>query len=298
MYQKDKSIVNGKKVLIYTDGGCERNPGGRGGYGVVIIYEDGSEKSLSGGYRATTNNRMELMAAIKALEVLPDGCDVVLKSDSKYLVETMSGRFSRGKNFDLWNILDNEAKRQNRIKWEWVRGHNGNRYNELCDQLATEGMAIKSLETDKGYKGKISIPAQNKISQLSMNIPERDEKYIYSPKTAEDEAKEKGCNTECIKAIRKFYKTDQHILEDYFSVKSGGLDSYSKLGETELNKIIGEKDADAISEVFSDPKDRKVAMRWVARGLLMNDAIRKVLVDKEALSIEYGINKKQGNQKF
>jgi len=136
-------------VVIYTDGGCDPNPG-VGGWGAVLLYR-GKERELSGGAPHTTNNRMELTAAVEALKALKRSCDVVLHTDSQYLqrgvtewLERWKRRNWRGtagpvKNRDLWEELDGQLS-QHRIKWRWVRGHAGNRYNERCDELAGEAI--------------------------------------------------------------------------------------------------------------------------------------------------------------
>ena len=137
-----------KHVDIYTDGACRGNPG-RGGWGAILVY-GGREKELSGGERQTTNNRMELMAAISALEALKEPCEVTLTSDSRYLVDGIEkgwavGWRSRGwrkadkspaLNADLWERLLVLFERH-RVKLVWVRGHVGHSYNERCDALAT-----------------------------------------------------------------------------------------------------------------------------------------------------------------
>ncbi len=138
-------------VIIYTDGGCEPNPG-TGGWGAVLIYGK-HVKELSGGAPDTTNNRMELTAAIAALSELKRPCKVDLHSDSIYVVKGMTEwihtwkrkQWHRGGkqilNLDLWQQLDNLAQ-HHEVTWHWVRGHAGNHYNERCDQLA--GAAIQA----------------------------------------------------------------------------------------------------------------------------------------------------------
>ncbi len=132
-----------KEVEIYTDGACRGNPG-PGGWGAILVY-NGQEKELSGGDPLTTNNRMELLAAISALEALKEPCAVTLTSDSKYLVDGVSlgwldGWRARGwkkvKNPELWQRLD-ELLHRHRVSFVWVRGHDGHPYNERCDRLAT-----------------------------------------------------------------------------------------------------------------------------------------------------------------
>ncbi len=143
MAQKDK-----KKVEIYTDGACSGNPG-RGGWAAVLMY-NGKSREISGGEKLTTNNRMELMAAIRALETLKTPCIVDLYSDSQYLVRAISegwlenwkGRGWRRKdgellNAELWQRLD-ERLSVHEVTFHWVKGHADNPLNERCDAIARE----------------------------------------------------------------------------------------------------------------------------------------------------------------
>jgi ribonuclease HI len=138
------------KVEIFTDGACKGNPG-PGGWGAVMRYQ-GTEKELWGGESNTTNNRMELMAAIQSLAALKRNCDVILTTDSQYvrkgITEWMSNWKKRGwktadkkpvKNVDLWQALDAEVNKHH-IQWHWVKGHSGHRENEMADQLANRGI--------------------------------------------------------------------------------------------------------------------------------------------------------------
>ena len=137
-----------KEVQLYTDGACRGNPG-RGGYGAILVFGK-YEKELSGGERETTNNRMELMAAIVGLEALKEPCAVTLYSDSKYLVDAFTlgwveswraAGWRRGrdelKNPDLWVRLYEQVCRHE-VKFVWVKGHAGHAYNGRCDKLATD----------------------------------------------------------------------------------------------------------------------------------------------------------------
>jgi len=139
-------------VIIHTDGACKGNPG-PGGWGAVLQAGGGHEKELWGGEPNTTNNRMELMAAIMALEALKRPCKVELHTDSKYVMqgitEWMRGWKARGwltadkkpvKNADLWQRLD-AARLRHEVKWRWVKGHAGHELNERADQLANRGVA-------------------------------------------------------------------------------------------------------------------------------------------------------------
>ncbi|HHT9950315.1 TPA: ribonuclease HI [Legionella pneumophila] len=138
------------KVEIYTDGACKGNPG-PGGWGVLLRY-NGREKTLHGGEAQTTNNRMELMAAIKGLEALKRPCEVDLYTDSQYLQQGMkewikiwkrngwrNSKKELVKNAELWKSLDNLASIHN-IHWHWVKGHSGHLENDLVDALANLGI--------------------------------------------------------------------------------------------------------------------------------------------------------------
>lgn len=152
-----------KQVEIFTDGSCLGNPG-PGGYGAILRYR-GREKTFSAGYTRTTNNRMELMAAIVALEALKEHCEVILSTDSQYvrqgITQWIHNWKKRGwktadkkpvKNVDLWQRLD-AALGQHQIKWEWVKGHAGHPENERCDELAHAAAMNPTLE-DTAIKSK------------------------------------------------------------------------------------------------------------------------------------------------
>jgi len=150
-----------KKVTVYTDGGASGNPG-PGGYGVVLISGD-HYKELSGAFRLTTNNRMELLAVIMALEALnTPGTDVTIYSDSKYVVDAVKKEWVFGwvkknfkgkKNPDLWNRFL-KIYEQHKVKFIWVKGHAGNEFNEVADKLAVSAYAdgILPLEVDEAYE--------------------------------------------------------------------------------------------------------------------------------------------------
>jgi ribonuclease HI len=145
------------EVVIYTDGACSGNPG-PGGWGVVLRWQD-TEKELYGGDPQTTNNRMELMAAIQALEALKKPCKVELHTDSTYVMKGISEWIHawkrRGwltadrkpvKNDDLWKRLD-QARLRHEVDWRWVKGHAGHEFNERADVLARLGMT-ETLEAN------------------------------------------------------------------------------------------------------------------------------------------------------
>jgi ribonuclease HI len=150
-------------VIIYTDGAASGNPG-PGGYGVVMLSGD-SRKELSGGFRKTTNNRMELLGVIEGLKALKTSCDVTIYSDSKYIVDAIGKGWldnwikrnwvksnkERVLNPDLWKQLCILLSKHN-VKFEWVRGHNGNVENERCDVLAVTAYKQPDLPPDVFYE--------------------------------------------------------------------------------------------------------------------------------------------------
>jgi ribonuclease HI len=152
-----------KRVVIHTDGACKGNPG-PGAYGAVLVWGR-HRKEISAGYRLTTNNRMELRAAIAALELLSEPCEVELHSDSKYLVQAVTEKWLEGwkrrgwmtsdkkpvKNQDLWLELT-AAMTPHRIDWRWVKGHAGHKENERCDQLANLAVVGGGLLEDRGFE--------------------------------------------------------------------------------------------------------------------------------------------------
>lgn len=151
-----------KAVQLFTDGSCLGNPG-PGGYGLILQYGT-TQKELSGGFRLTTNNRMELLAAIVGLETLTRPCDVILTTDSQYVRQGVTQWIHNWKkrnwktaskqpvkNVDLWKRLD-QATQQHTIDWCWVKGHNGHPQNERCDVLAKSAATDQPLDVDEGYE--------------------------------------------------------------------------------------------------------------------------------------------------
>jgi ribonuclease HI len=120
---------------IYTDGSCLENPGGPGGYAALIFWDEQLIEEVSGGDAVTTNNRMELMAAVVGLRAVREPSVITLYSDSQYLIKTLTQGWKRMKNVDLWARLD-QAAQPHRVSWQWVRGHNGNPGNVRADALA------------------------------------------------------------------------------------------------------------------------------------------------------------------
>lgn len=150
-----------KQVEIFTDGSCLGNPG-PGGYGIVLRYKQ-TEKQLAKGFALTTNNRMEMMAAVVALRALKEPCNVILTTDSQYVRQGITQWIHNWKkrdwqtsakkpvkNADLWQALDKETARHS-VDWRWVKGHAGHRENEICDDIARAAAEAPS-EDDVGYE--------------------------------------------------------------------------------------------------------------------------------------------------
>lgn len=152
-------MINHKGLTIYTDGAARGNPG-KGGYGAILMWK-GESKEISAGFVHTTNNRMELLSVIAALESLNrTGLDIEIYSDSKYVVQAvnegwldnwMKNDFKGGKkNKDLWQRFYQLSK-MHQLKFIWVKGHASNPYNQRCDELATAAADGKDLQEDRGY---------------------------------------------------------------------------------------------------------------------------------------------------
>lgn len=152
-----------KQVTLYTDGACIGNPG-PGGYGIILKFGE-RKREISGGFRLTTNNRMELIAVIEGLRALKERCAVSVWSDSEYVVEAMTkgwparwrangwmrNKKERAVNPDLWQQLL-EAAAQHQVTFTWVKGHAGHPENERCDQLALAAAKLPNLPMDEGYE--------------------------------------------------------------------------------------------------------------------------------------------------
>ena len=160
-------------VKIYTDGACKGNPG-RGGYAAILVWGE-HVKEISGGFQKTTNNRMEMMAAIEGLRTLSKTCKVALYSDSQYLVKAMTKGWTKKwqangwktttgepvKNPDLWKELL-ELCKNHHVVFMWVRGHSGHEFNERCDELAVAASKSQNLQADQQFE------ASAKLAQASL----------------------------------------------------------------------------------------------------------------------------------
>ena len=139
------------KIIIYTDGACSGNPG-VGGWGAILMFKE-HEKKISGGNKETTNNQMEIRAVIEALKTIKKPAEIIIYTDSKYVMDGITkwinGWKKNGwrtadrkavKNSELWQELDSEVSKH-KIEWRWVKGHSGDKYNDIADELARNGIA-------------------------------------------------------------------------------------------------------------------------------------------------------------
>lgn len=213
-----------KEVVIYTDGACNPNPG-VGGYGIVLIYGS-HRKELSGGFHLTTNNRMELLAAIVALEKLKEPCKVQLYSDSKYLVDSITlGWVNRWKNKnwrkiknpDLWERLLEQCKKH-QIDFLWVKGHSGNIENERCDELAVQACTSENLIQDEFYENNPDREKAIANNQDNSNMLSTSQK---TRKITQEGQHCRKCSTPVVKHVRsknKPIKASKSYYYEFFFI--------------------------------------------------------------------------------
>lgn len=287
--------ISNPDYIIYTDGGCAVNPGGPGGTGTLIFNCATKEcTEIYKGYKTTTNNRMEIRAIIDGLEVIPKGSSAQVHSDSQYAIYCMAGMWKKKKNMDLWTILDGAAEGK-RLGLTWIKGHNGNSYNERCDTLATMGINTDEKIDDIGYTeerpnaggqaqaAKRFTKTEEGAMGVDIVIPEElcEEECIL---TSEEYTEKYGVTDMCAASIIKFKKSRRRNFSAYMGLKTGGLDEHSLKSAGVLADKKGENAElylGTIRKYIPNEKDVNVAARWNARGLSLYDSIRKALVDAE-----------------
>lgn len=285
--------------IVYTDGGCAFNPGGPGGCAAVILNtKTGKRTELSESYQCTTNNRMEIMAVILAVEKIPEKSVVRVYSDSQYVIKTMEGFFQKKKNVDLWQRLE-QACEWKIMEWNWIKGHNGNPENECCDRLCTQAMQSMEKKEDSEYL-KINDFGRDYHQQLeqmdgtamaiAIHLPEpfASETFLHCTRTAYCEKYQ--VREQCARGILEFYMLHKSSFGDYMLLKPCGTDFWSRKSEEKLCEYLQERGMDediilllkvTIAKYFSDEKDQLFCLRWYMRGLLLKDCIRRTLVMKE-----------------
>lgn len=216
-----------KSVTLYTDGGCIGNPG-RGGYGVVLLYGQ-KRREISGGFRLTTNNRMEIMAAIVGLEALRYRCDVTIYTDSQYLTQSiMKGWAARWRangwqrtqkekavNPDLWErLLDLCARHE--VRFEWVKGHAGNTENECCDRLSIQATEGSNLPIDFGYEHP-EQPREDMFAEDTSSPKQATIACSTKVKITEEGQPCRKCGTPVVKRIPRIkHKPQQEYYFEYY----------------------------------------------------------------------------------
>lgn len=264
---------------IWTDGGCAKNPNGKGGYGVVIENADTKHiETYSQGFLSSTNNRMEVRAIIRALEETPDDTSLLIYSDSKYAVMTFNGNYQKKKNKDLWNIADALIARKKNVMFEWVKGHADNDNNNLCDSMATEAMKSDDLIVDEGF---VTIPVKtaNKTTTTSDNDI-LDNKNDLTDLYVEPMIPDAIVNKDCYDAICKINATEKPSFHDFSHLRSGGKDFWSMQPIDALTFYFGAYLVSYVSDYFDNDEHKILsAIRWHGRGLTIENAIRKVVVD-------------------
>lgn len=293
-----------KKYIIYTDGGCLSNPDGKGACSYVILSDDGKKEEKKRGcaaYRCTTNNRMEIKAAILGLQEVEEGSYVSIYSDSQYLVNTMTKNWKKKKNKDLWAILCDLCDTRN-VDFVWLRGHDGAQYNEICDRMCTAAMHGDKFDVDKVYeennrdrlrsielKGDIEDPNEQSIFQTPVPSEYQSE-FPYS--SWQELQRKREINAVCAQCIFAFYEDPSRNFKAYYSIRTDGVDQYSFMSKDKLLDALDSftdsttntnvySDVVKIAEIFPDERDVINVLRWECRGMTLYDAIKKVLNQKE-----------------
>lgn len=266
--------------IVYTDGGCTVNPGGKGACACIISKGRKKESEYVEAYAATTNNRMEIMAVRLALSHIPTGSSVLLKSDSEYVIKTLSGRYSKEKNVDLWRALDKVMEGKT-VDLKWVPGHSGIKNNELCDSLCTEAMTKGPWLDDLGFDGVPAKTEKKGSMGVEINVPENfplNMEYSSAAEISEDHE----VNIKCAGSIYNFYKTGKRRFKDYKEVKVFGTDIWSMAPKEDILNEYPEA-AVVFNEALKHMEYKRAmsAMKWYARGLSFEDAIRHELVNIE-----------------
>ena len=287
------------EYTIYTDGGCASNPGGPGGIGVVLINDKTGEiREISEGYTATTNNRMEMMAVIRAAEHTKEGDVLHILTDSQYVVNCITGTWRKKTNHDLWERMSG-ALSGKKAGIKWIPGHSGIKENERCDELATCGMRTLCPIKDEGYRPEefqvtakdltkenrkrerqsIFDFAVNKTGAMGVPIHVEEGTFTDSSEKRILELR-KSVSPACARTIREL-ETSSRSFKSYASIRTGGMDEISRLATKALEGLVPETEQKEISKYIPGLADRTTCMRWRIRGLSLKDSIRKVLVDTE-----------------
>lgn len=324
----------GKKIIVYTDGSCLKNPAGAGGFASCIICKE-KIITVTGGSFSTTNNIMEMTAVWRALEYLYKSIDlsdndkkkieIDLYSDSQYLINGFNKHWVQGwkkkgwktasgtsvKNINLWKAID-ELVSKFSITFIWCKGHVGNKYNEECDTMA-KNEAIAHQEINENRHSFINeeendddsilidfLEPDENLSKL-LEINTKDKSIKLSSKEEKSQTFDIGfVNKHCKKTIDYLNRTKHIDFKKMLSLKVGGKDYFSSLHKSVLVELMFNKKEDIkqIENENFDIKDEESALRWLARGLNVNLCIRKVKTDKEVQENLSSSKQKKKNQYY
>jgi len=278
---------------IWTDGGCAQNPNGKGGYGVVIINNNTSDKeTFQQGFLSTTNNRMEVRAIMRALEEIPDGASALIYSDSKYAILTLEGTYRKKKNLDLWAIAEALISKKRNIIFEWTKGHADDENNNLCDEMATAAQNGDDFIVDDGFvplatkQSKTPNKAlQNAIEGDDVSTPVISISSVSSVSALnaiiEPMFTDAYVNPDCANKIHEINLKSKPSFSDFSGLRVGGKDFWSVQSFDVLKFYFGAYICNYVISNIADETSAASALRWYGRGLRMEHAIRKIYVDIE-----------------
>ena len=207
-------------IEIYTDGSCLKNPGGPGGWAICIIENNGVEYCFSDGEQVTTNNRMELKAVIEALSCIKTNSECNLYTDSQLVINCATGKWNRKANLDLWKEFDQHSKNK-KINFNWVKGHSGNKYNEMVDKLALKEARIQEANKNKNFIKTIKYKnnTQEEDAKLEIELQNIASSYEFSPKIYSTKFEKEKC-------IIEMENLEEMCLADKYGEKAEDIPEY------------------------------------------------------------------------
>lgn len=259
---------------VYTDGACSPNPG-PGGLGAVRICNRTGQMETRSAFRpAATNNYMEVLAVIYGLRMTPEGCSVEIVSDSQYAINCLKGEWRRNVYHEMFAFADALMEKRT-VTFRWVRGHAGDRYNEMADRLASG-----AIRTGAGKPQVFSAPGS--AMDVAINIPKGVRRRMV-PASAPEWARKYRVSPSCAESLVEFMAKDSPKFRDYASLRSGGYDAWSVLEEDAMVKK-GKVSKAVLAGLRKNLGDRHMfleGLRWYCRGLPLEESVRKTLVNRE-----------------
>lgn len=267
-------------IIIYTDGGCNPNPG-PGGWGALLLMPDNTELELSGSDTDTTNNRMELTAAIKALEAIPAHSHVALYTDSQYLRKGITEWMANWKqqgwkkrdgkdvlNRDLWESL-NAAIQRHSITWHWVKGHANNAYNERVDQLASAAIPRQPQQSDPdATRIYLRVSVVGSLGGWAAYIKDKKSSFTSQGKRSATTSNrlELECAIEAIQLTSEGQLVEIYTASDYlYKGITQWIEGWQRRGwQTSTGAPV--KNADLWQKVLTLSQQRNISWKWVRKG--------------------------------